>query len=216
MTALGSEWTQCSNIVCSGPYGAPYRRFTSDRIIKEGDMVIIDIGGCFNGYWADFTRTYLCGKNIDPAPKQRELHQEAYDALWACIEASQPGNTNLDVVAACPEKNNLGGVLGHGSGLACWELPGINSSYGEAVTLVPGMYFSLEPYAGDPKLGYGVRLENNVIVRPTGPEVINSFPFDRRLLDRVHPMDPTSGRKPSSVGSDMAHTNGRPAPARVG
>jgi len=164
MTALGSEWTQCSNIVCSGPYGAPYRRFTSDRIIKEGDMVIIDIGGCFNGYWADFTRTYLCGNNIDPTPRQRELHQEAYDALWACIEASQPGNTNLDVVAACPEKNNLGGVLGHGSGLACWELPGINSSYGEAVTLVPGMYFSLEPYAGDPQLGYGVRLENNVIV----------------------------------------------------
>lgn len=57
MTDLGSEWTQCSNIVASGPYTAPYRRFTSDRIIREGDMVIIDIGACFNGYWGDFTRT---------------------------------------------------------------------------------------------------------------------------------------------------------------
>jgi Xaa-Pro aminopeptidase len=33
MTRMGCEWTQCSNIICSGPYTAPYRRFTSDRII---------------------------------------------------------------------------------------------------------------------------------------------------------------------------------------
>jgi Xaa-Pro dipeptidase len=44
MTAMGSEWTQCSNIICSGPYTAPYRRFTSDRIIRNGDLVIMDVG----------------------------------------------------------------------------------------------------------------------------------------------------------------------------
>jgi len=60
-TELGSEWSQCANIVCSGPYTAPYRRFTSDRAIREGDMVIVDIGACFNGYWGDFTRTYVAG-----------------------------------------------------------------------------------------------------------------------------------------------------------
>lgn len=194
MTSLGSEWTQCSNIICSGPYGAPYRRFTSDRIIEEGDLVIIDIGACFNGYWGDFTRTYLCG-DIDPTPDQKRLHQEAYDALWAAIEASKPGNTNQDIVRAVPEKNNLGGVLGHGSGVNPWEEPGICSAYGEEIVLQPGMQFSLEPYAGDPDLGVGIRLENNVIIREHGPEVINQFPFDRRLLDRVHPMDPTTGRK---------------------
>jgi len=48
---LAGEWTQCANIVCSGPYTAPYRRFTSDRIIADGDPVIIDIGSRFNGYW---------------------------------------------------------------------------------------------------------------------------------------------------------------------
>src|SRR5258708_22483505 len=41
MTAMGSEWTQCSNIVCSGPYTAPYRRFMSGRIIRNGNLVII-------------------------------------------------------------------------------------------------------------------------------------------------------------------------------
>jgi hypothetical protein len=64
MTDLGSEWTQCSNIVASGPYTYPYRRFTSDRIIRKGDLVIIDIGACFNGYYGDLTRTWLCGDDL--------------------------------------------------------------------------------------------------------------------------------------------------------
>jgi Xaa-Pro aminopeptidase len=60
-TAMGSEWTQCANIVTSGPSTAPYRRFTSDRVIRMGDLVILDIGACFNGYWGDITRTWVCG-----------------------------------------------------------------------------------------------------------------------------------------------------------
>jgi Xaa-Pro aminopeptidase len=73
MTAMGSEWTQCSNIVASGPYTAPYRRFTSDRIIRLGDPVIIDIGAVFNGYYGDFTRTWICG-DIGPTKEQIDLH----------------------------------------------------------------------------------------------------------------------------------------------
>src|SRR4029078_1469128 len=53
MTELGSEWSQCSNIVTSGPYTAPYRRFTSDRIIQNGDAGIIHIGAGLHGYWRD-------------------------------------------------------------------------------------------------------------------------------------------------------------------
>ncbi len=81
MTALGSEWTQCANIVCSGPYTAPYRRLTSDRIIRMGDPVIIDIGGCFNGYWGDFTRTWICG-DISQTKEQIEWHMNRYNAVW--------------------------------------------------------------------------------------------------------------------------------------
>lgn len=56
MTALGSEWTQCQNIVSSTPYTSPYRRVTSDRIIAKGDLVIIDIGACYGGYYGHPTR----------------------------------------------------------------------------------------------------------------------------------------------------------------
>lgn len=201
MTSLGSEWTQCANIVTSGPYTAPYRRFTSDRIIQEGDLVIIDVGGCYNGYWGDFTRTYLCG-DIEATETQKKIHQQAYDALWAAIEASQVGNTNQDLI---PEGNldvdpkyNLGGVWGHGSGVNPWEAPDLSSWSKRVVELKPGMQFNIEPYSGDLEAGQGVRLENNVIIHKDGPEVYSTFPFDYRLLDEVHPMDPTTGRKDPS------------------
>lgn len=99
MTALGSEWSQCSNIVASGPYTAPYRRFTSDRIIRNGDLVIIDIGACFNGYWGDFTRTWVCG-NVKPTKEQIEVHQNCYNALFNACDKSRAGNTNADVFNA--------------------------------------------------------------------------------------------------------------------
>lgn len=193
-TAKGSEWTQCSNIICSGPYTAPYRRFTSDRIIQEGDLVIIDIGACYNGYWGDFTRTYICG-DIEATEEQKEVHQDAYDAIWSAAEVCKPGNTNLDIVRAVPERNNLGGVLGHGSGVNPWEEPGINSAYEEEIVLKPGMQFNIEPYAGNPEIGYGVRLENNFIITEDGCELYSTLPFDKRLLNNINPLDPTTGRK---------------------
>src|SRR3989304_4347955 len=99
MTALGSEWTQCANIVSSGPYTAPYRRYTSDRIIRMGDLVIIDIGACFAGYYGDFTRTVVCG-DIMPTRRQRELFQGTYFAPFNACGQCRPGKTTADVYRA--------------------------------------------------------------------------------------------------------------------
>jgi Xaa-Pro aminopeptidase len=191
MVRLGSEWTQCSNIVASGPYTAPYRRFTSDRIIREGDPVVIDVGGCFNGYWGDFTRTYICG-NVSPTSEQVELHQQCYDALFRAIETCVPGNTNYDVfraAAPCVRDN-----LGHGAGLSPWEPPYFSASAkDDPVTLEEGMVLNLEPYAGTPGIG-GFRLENNVIVGKDGPEVFTTQHFEPRLLNQTHPLDKTTAR----------------------
>ena len=98
MTAMGSEWTQCSNIVASGPYTAPYRRFTSDRIIRNGDPVIIDIGASFNGYYGDLTRTWICG-NVKPTEEMKRIHQNCYDALFNAASVIKPGATNAEVFA---------------------------------------------------------------------------------------------------------------------
>ncbi|HLH68210.1 MAG TPA: Xaa-Pro peptidase family protein [Candidatus Dormibacteraeota bacterium] len=191
MTALGSEWTQCSNIVCSGPYTAPYRRFTSDRVIREGDLVIIDIGGCFNGYWGDLTRTWVCG-DLTPTPAQMDLHQRCYEALWSACAAARPGNTTADVFAAADPY--VLDSLGHGSGVAPWEPPYFSPhSKEDPLVLRPGMQFNLEPYAGQPGVG-GVRLEHNLVVTEGDPDIYTTYPFDERLVTTPHPLDATTGR----------------------
>jgi Xaa-Pro dipeptidase len=191
MTALGSEWSQCSNIVASGPYTAPYRRFTSDRIIRNGDLVIIDIGACFNGYWGDFTRTWVCG-NVKPTKEQIEVHQNCYNALFNACDKSRAGNTNADVFnAAYPYVLDS---LGHGSGVHPWEPPYFSpASIKAPVVLEVGMQFNLEPYAGIPGIG-GVRLENNLVVTEGEPDIYTTYPFDERLLKDIHPLDKTTGR----------------------
>lgn len=192
MTALGSEWTQCSNIVASGPYTAPYRRFTSDRIIRLGDLVIIDIGGCYNGYYGDFTRTWVCG-DVVPTPQQIDVHQQCYDALHRAAAACVPGNTNAQVVEAAGEQYVLSS-LGHGSGLNPWEAPHFSlTSKADPLLLEANMVANLEPYHGIPGIG-GVRLEHDLVIRPDGPEIYTTYPFDERLLNQVHPLDTTTGR----------------------
>ena len=192
MTDLGSEWTQCSNIVASGPYTAPYRRFTSDRIIRLGDLVIIDIGGCFNGYYGDFTRTWVCG-DVAPTEAQIDVHQRCYDALHRGAAACVPGNTNAQVVEAAGEEHVLSS-LGHGSGLNPWEPPHFSvTSKTDPMVLQANMVANLEPYYGVPGIG-GVRLEHDLVIRSDGPEIYTTYPFDDRLVKEVHPLDATTGR----------------------
>ncbi|MFC1989376.1 M24 family metallopeptidase [Chloroflexota bacterium] len=196
-TELGSEWSQCSNIVCSGPYTAPYRRFTSDRIIREGDLVIVDIGAGFNGYWGDFTRTYVCG-DIMPTKEQIELHQECYNTLFACMDESRVGKTSGDIARHLndPVENHHSDGLsaGHGAGVNPWEPPWLSDTRPVAsIPFQPGMYFSVEPYAGIPGIG-GIRLENQVLVTEGEPEIFTPLSFDDRLLKAIHPLDKNTGR----------------------
>lgn len=198
-TDLGSEWTQCTNVVASGPYTAPYRRLTSDRIVREGDMVIVDIGACFNGYWGDFTRTFVCG-NIMPTQEQIDLHQECYNTLFNACADAVIGKTNADIGKHLNdqfENPHSGGISGgHGAGVGPWEPPWLSDLTTDATILLqPGMLFSIEPYAGVPGIG-GFRLENQVFVTDgKEPNIITTLPFDERLLQDIHPLDKTTGRK---------------------
>ncbi len=192
MTAMGSEWTQCQNIIASGPYTAPYRRFTSDRVIRNGDPVIIDIGACFNGYYGDLTRTYICG-NVKPTRAMQEVHQKCYDALFNAAGVARPGATNAEVFAAADPY--VLDTLGHGSGTNPWEQPAFSPWSKDApMTLQENMVFNLEPYNGDPSIPCGIRLENDHIVTKTGVEIYTTYPFDERLVLKVHPLDATTGR----------------------
>jgi Xaa-Pro aminopeptidase len=189
--SLGSEWTQCANIVSSGPYTAPYRRYTSDRILRAGDLVIIDIGACFAGYYGDLTRTWMCG-DLLPTPREKELFQQSYYALFSACAAAKAGATTADVYRAA--KPYILDLLGHGAGTNPWETPHLSPlSEKEPHVLEAGTALNIEPYSGEPGIG-GFRLENNLIVREGGPDIYTTYPFDGRFLDDTHPLDRTTGR----------------------
>ncbi len=100
-------------------------------------------------------------------------------------EAIKPGALTTDAYNACREENVLGGILGHGLGLASAEPPCIVPEYmvppKRAYVLEPGMVLSIEPSVGEPGVG-GFRLGDNVVVTDNGMDVISRFPYDNGLL----------------------------------
>jgi Xaa-Pro aminopeptidase len=184
----GAEWTQCQNIVASGPYTCPYRRFTSDRIIWPGDLVIVDIGAMYSGYFADFTRTWVAG-NVSPTKEQKKVFMAAYQVLEDAIKAIKPGVTTWDIYRAGYEGKTFeegyighGGFLGHGIGIAASEPPYITTfAKDNPIVLKPGMVLCIEPYAGKPGIG-GVRLEQTVLVTEHGAEILSPYPFEESLF----------------------------------
>lgn len=187
----GMEVPQCNLIVASGDNTAPIHRFASDRIIRRGDLVFMDLGGCFNGYFSDVTRTIVVGK---PNEDQVKIFRAVYDSILATEEVMRPGVTNTEVNGAAREaKTKHGfegylGVLGHGIGVAAFAPPLIGdvSATGENVfELEENMTFSIEPTVTIPGIpgGGGVRLEDCFLVTEDGNEVLSgNVPYCEKLL----------------------------------
>lgn len=176
---LGSEWTQCGQVICSGPNTAPYRRFSSDRIIQDGDIVVLDWGACFNGYFGDFARGWLCGRS-KPTEEQKKVWRNAYEQLNAIQNAIKPGITNLDVwrkVEGVFASQNARpqSPPAHAIGIGGSEPPSIRPNT-DPVTLKPGMVFSVIGHYVKNGVG-GVKIENNVVVTDTGCLVYSTYPY---------------------------------------
>ena len=187
------EVPQCNLIVTSGDGTAPLRRFASDRQIQWGELVFMDLGGCFNGYFSDFTRTVIFGK---PSEQHKKIYKAVYGMMEEIKRTLKPGNTNADVNKAARKVvvdhgfkgHDYLGLLGHSIGVTgltypiIGEIAAVGSEH--EIALKPGMIFSLEPgifIPGTPG-GGGVRLEDTLLVTEDGNEVLTKTPYDEALL----------------------------------
>jgi Xaa-Pro aminopeptidase len=189
--ALGMEIPQCSLIVASGEQLAPLARFASDRIVRHGDLVFMDLGGCFNGMFAEYTRTVACSTASD---EQRHIAETVYQAMADIVAAVGPGVTGARIQEIAAEAYRRGGlgdfglktVLGHGIGVAGWEPPtlGDPSVTGSNFELQPNMVLSVEPTIVVPGVrgGGGIRLEDEILITADGCEVLTRTPLDTKLF----------------------------------
>ena len=122
----------------------------SDRIIRDGDIVSVDVGAAINGYTGDNAATFAAGTVSEEAKKLMEVTEQC---LYKAIEAAQPGNRLGDVgyaVQAYAESFGFAVVrdfVGHGVGKKLHEEPEVPNygTPGRGIRLMPGMTLAIEP-----------------------------------------------------------------------
>ena len=163
--------------IAAGPTAASPHAVPGDRVVQEGDLVLVDAGALVDGYCSDCTRTFAVGEVSDSL---RELYDLVRRAQQAGLDAVRPGASGRDVDAAARAMiadagygENFGHGLGHGLGLLVHEAPVLRPesedvlAAGHVVTVEPGIYLSGVA---------GVRIEDLVVVTDDGAEVLTSFP----------------------------------------
>jgi Xaa-Pro aminopeptidase len=167
-------------IIGSGPHGADPHHECSDRELRAGDIVVVDIGGPYEpGYNSDSTRTYSIG---EPDPDVARRYAVLQRAQQAAVEAVRPGVTAEQVDAVARDVLAAEGLAeafvhrtGHGIGLSVHEEPYIVA--GNDLPLEEGMAFSVEPGIYFPGQ-WGARIEDIVVVTADGAMPVNNQPHE--------------------------------------
>ncbi|MBN1358739.1 aminopeptidase P family protein [Candidatus Bathyarchaeota archaeon] len=171
MRKQGCYGTAFDTIVASGVSSAFPHGGCSDRKIRKGDLVVVDVGATYKSYRSDMTRTFTAGK---PSEKQEKLYQVVKTAQEKAFEAVKPNVKAADVDATARKIIADAGYgeyfvhnLGHGVGLEIHEPPTLSPdskdvlAEGNVVTVEPGVYL----------VGYGgIRLEDTLLLQRKGAE----------------------------------------------
>ncbi|MCI5167360.1 MAG: aminopeptidase P family protein, partial [Candidatus Electrothrix sp. GM3_4] len=174
MRKMGAEQPSFDTIVAFGRNAAKPHAVPTNRILQNGEIVLIDMGLVLRGYCSDMTRTVVVGK---PKKKFRQRLRVVRKAQLAGIKAIRAGALCREVDQAARKVitdagygDFFGHSLGHGVGLAVHEAPGLGSR--NRKKLQAGMIVTVEPGIYLPEWG-GIRLENMAVVREDGCEVLN-------------------------------------------
>jgi Xaa-Pro aminopeptidase len=173
-----------------GPYttngDVAFPTCTTDRILRDGDVLWVDAGIDYEGYASDFGRTWIVGSPGRPNARQQEQFRRWCQVVEAVLDGVRPGATGHDLTHLAIEAD--GGrkpwldhfYLIHGVGTEPAEMPLIGTDLGEAfdaqLVLAPGMVLVLEPVIWEE--GYcGYRSEEIVAVTEDGYAWLSDHPY---------------------------------------
>ena len=170
-------------IVSFGANAADPHHEPDSTVLKEGDVVLFDVGCRQNSYCADMTRTFFFRSVGEEQRKVYEIVRQANEAARALVK---PGVLFSELDKAARQVIEEAGYgeffthrLGHQIGLDVHEPGDVSAVHHEPVEA--GMIFSIEPGIYLPGR-FGVRIEDLVLVTEEGCEVLNSYPRDLRVL----------------------------------
>ncbi|KAA3659968.1 MAG: aminopeptidase P family protein [Chloroflexi bacterium] len=172
----GADSIAFGPIVSTGPNSASPHAVPTDRVLQDGDLLVIDWGCFVDGYPSDITRTFAVG-DIEPE------FERIYNAVKLSNEQGKlvagPGATGQDVDRAARDVIDEAGYgdyfihrTGHGLGLEVHEPPFMMEGNGEALGV--GNVFTVEPGIYLPERG-GVRIEDDVIITENGHRSLTSY-----------------------------------------
>jgi Xaa-Pro aminopeptidase len=175
-------------MVQSGPNTVDAGRFnrSSGRRIEEGDLVLIEMATCVDGYWSDLTRTVPVGR---VSAEQNDLLAAVVEAQRAALQLVAPG-VSADAIDAAARSvlaragfaDDFTHATGHHVGFRYHD-PGFAIAPGNHDTLEAGMVITIEPGAYVPHLRCGARLEDNVAITASGSEILSADPSRQEHCD---------------------------------
>lgn len=170
----GAQTSAFDIIIASGPNSSYPHALVTNRKIKKGELVLLDIGVQINGYKSDLTRVFFLDK-INSF--QRRIFEIVKEAQAKAFEVIKPGALICEVDAAshnfikkCGYGRYFGHSLGHGVGLDIHEEPSVSSKNKSIAQ--EGMVFTIEPGIYIPNK-FGIRLEDMIYVTKEGVEVLS-------------------------------------------
>ena len=171
-------------IVSGGPNSANPHATPTERPLQKGDLLVIDWGAAFEGYFSDITRTFAIG---DVEPELIQIARIVKEANQAGRAAVRPGARAEEVDHAAREVIERAGYgqffihrTGHGLGMESHEPPYMRA--GNQMELATGMTFTVEPGIYIPERG-GVRIEDDVVVTESGTESLTDLPRELKTLN---------------------------------
>ena len=177
MVAAGAEKTSFDTIVASGPNGSMPHAVPGMRKVREGDFITMDFGCVYKGYCSDMTRTVALGR---PSDEMRNVYDIVLQAQLAGIAAARAGVTGAAIDGAARKViqdagygSCFGHSFGHSLGIDIHEAP--NAAPGNDKPMPDGAVVSAEPGIYLPGR-FGVRIEDVMILRPDGAQVITKAP----------------------------------------
>ena len=187
--ALGADETM-EFVCCSGPGTNPLHIDYTDRMVRPGDIVTVDINGnSWQGYKSCYYRTFVCGKATQ---EMHELFEDARAMMYNAMGYIKAGVPIADAIKGFPPSPQYWGydtieevasyAVGHGLGLSLHEQPFISYLIpppDDVPVYQEGMVLAVETWTGKRGGNFGIRLEENIVVTKDGYELLTKYPVDK-------------------------------------